>query len=472
MRYDEIVDVVGDFRPEWVSGRGRAADEFVETLQEKFKVLRVPGNVEKLAVDGYSWLPFFKQKLKSFDFVDFARSAAKSYPTQGSYEFCNFFDEAQVKTNGSFYLPSGVNFILVQGGAFDYFIIQSVSSIDGIFLPHERLLINFMHSDLRQVADFFAFCIAHRDEVSDYIDCESYGFFGFVASHGRPYHYLYEIAPYLLEFSRDVRLIYPPGASFLRLGAIFNAVGYDCELGFSDVFSGTILNRSAVFLIGVRFSVADMGLIEKFDQALLSVCPMNLPVDYVDDVVDWCRGALVVWVGVTSQKREWLNQVEGLTSALNVLANRFHKLKIVVDGWTAPVTPTAHDRKQIASDMGVVAEICKGIDPSISVKVSVGLKPLEKIFLASRVDAFIANSSTGSIYVSRFCRKPGVVHSNSKMRLSGHIHYGVTEVDTNLVIDQSVGARTDLLSYSIEVHGFVRQVEEWFVGRFLEYLRD
>ena len=165
-----------------------------------------------------------------------------------------------------------------------------------------------------------------------------------------------------------------------------------------------------------------------------------------------CRPLL--WVGITGQKRSWVEQVEGTAALLNALQKRYSGLGVIFDGWTPPLHNTDYHRQEARNDDRVIQKIIKRLTFNTRGRVGVvaGLPLLEKTSAGLRVDAFLANYTTGSLNVARICAKPGVGHMGRRMAESKHqhIHHHTREISADLVQDVSPpGTATGYVDYSL-----------------------
>ena len=174
------------------------------------------------------------------------------------------------------------------------------------------------------------------------------------------------------------------------------------------------------------------------------------------------------WVGITGQKRCWLEQVEGTAEILNTLYEYYPKLGVVFDGWTPPLTSSDYHRKEARKDNEVIQQIIQKLHFRKDGRFGVvaGLPLLEKIRVGMSVDLFLANYTTGSINVARICKKPGVGHMSSKMshHRSQHIHYATREIDPRFVKDQAdADTLPGYVDYSIPWQAIYNQLIEILV---------
>ena len=154
----------------------------------------------------------------------------------------------------------------------------------------------------------------------------------------------------------------------------------------------------------------------------------------------------LLWVGITGQKRCWLEQVEGTAAILNKLYEHYPNLGVVFDGWTPPLVSgdrSDYHRKESRKDNDVIQEIIKKLPSQKAYGrfgIIAGLPMLEKIRIGMSVDLFMANYTTGSINIARICQKPGVGHMSNKMvqiHKAQHIHY------CTKVIDHGISRKTN-----------------------------
>lgn len=365
-----------------------------------------------------------------------------------------------------------VNFVRFTGCARSFYVLQHVSSIDGIFFPTAKLLFVFKHVAIEHIIDFIALMLERRKSIAEYFRRSSYRFLGYHVSHGRPYHFFYDIAPATLFLRGMLRgkqkLIHSEGDRFAPVARCLGLKVREETLSLAKIRAETVDKGGMYFRVGARFSKASVPLIEEFDALLMHEAAAQLKPKFRREVDAFCGGASVIWVGITAQKRIWAGQTDELARVLNTLA-RAGDIRVVVDGWTCGIDGAVQrDEVQIASDNKVMSALVSALDPAIRTLSSIGLNPLQKIYIARQIEFFITNHSTGSIYVSRFARKPGVTHSSRAMPAEGHIHARVVRVNSAAVTDaiSDPPRRFDLVDYDIApgaVETAVRQMQDLYL---------
>ncbi|NLC36929.1 MAG: hypothetical protein GX772_10900 [Alcaligenaceae bacterium] len=179
---------------------------------------------------------------------------------------------------------------------------------------------------------------------------------------------------------------------------------------------------------------------------------------------------LVLWVGISQQKRAWLNQQEALIEVLTSLHEKHPGFCVIFDGMTADIFE-ASKSADFSADEAVVSSIVRSLPKGIAAYSLVGCGSMEKMHVASKCHFFIANYSTGSMYPARFCRLPGIAHlSNSMLEEVRpiHIHTDTHIVPTDLVVDipDENCERLDFVSYSIDAGDFSAFVKQVLDSRF------
>lgn len=183
-----------------------------------------------------------------------------------------------------------------------------------------------------------------------------------------------------------------------------NALGYGGGDMSQKVRKPTKLQNNDVVAARVREIMEDM------ETSLLNYA-LKGDISNTDSAID--NGAVSIWIGITSSKRSWLQQIEGYTNIVKALASDYHKVNVFVDGVTSAinvVSPKSKDTdvyKLLASNLVSCT--------NINLVSLIGTNYESKIKVCNSVDAFIANGGTGSFVPLRVLRKPGVIHTNTKL---------------------------------------------------------
>ena len=179
---------------------------------------------------------------------------------------------------------------------------------------------------------------------------------------------------------------------------------------------------------------------------------------------------LTLWFGISGEKRMWIEQEDFLPALVQQLKPWFNSFVFMIDGFTQyedtnyhPVTDC--QSSGIMHDLEIVNIIKKKLLPfsNVSIINLVGQTYRKKIQQCQFTDFFIANAGAGQLVPHRFCKKPGILHSNEKHCIfsMGIDNTTVKLVDKSLVTDvgnlfaksekiKQNKNRVGLISYSIQ----------------------
>ena len=185
---------------------------------------------------------------------------------------------------------------------------------------------------------------------------------------------------------------------------------------------------------------------------------------------------LTLWFGISGQKRIWVEQEDFLPALAEQLSPWFDSFTFMVDGFTEyedsnHIPLRGGKATPISQDLEVVNSMREKLSAYSNVLFVnlVGQTYREKIKQCQTVDFFIANAGAGQLVPHRFCRKPGILHSNEKHCVfpTGIDNTSVQLVDKSLVKDvgnlfakntPNQKAGCGLISYSIETQIIIDMV--------------
>ena len=170
---------------------------------------------------------------------------------------------------------------------------------------------------------------------------------------------------------------------------------------------------------------------------------------------------LILWFGICTTKRIWIEEVDFLPHLVQKLSTWYDSFVFLIDGYTV-YEHGIYDNKMIEpiyNDIKLVNTIKNNLSPfsNITIHNLVGNTFREKIRRCQCVDLFITNAGGGQLVPHRFCKKPGILHSNSKHCV---FHTGINNTTVKLVnksLVNDVGnlfgkqVLVGLISYSIDV---------------------
>lgn len=150
---------------------------------------------------------------------------------------------------------------------------------------------------------------------------------------------------------------------------------------------------------------------------------------------------LTLWFGISGQKRIWVEQEKFLPALVEQLKPWFDSFIFFIDGFTQYeyIDTDSNDSTGVNEDLKVVNSIKQQLSSfsNVSVVNLVGKTYKKKIQKCELVDFFVANAGAGQLIPHRFCKKPGILHSNEKhcVFAMGINNTTVKLVDKSLVKD-------------------------------------
>ena len=181
-----------------------------------------------------------------------------------------------------------------------------------------------------------------------------------------------------------------------------------------------------------------------------------------------------LWYGISGQKRIWVEQEDFLPALVEQLNPWFDSFVFLIDGFTQYEDSRysliqGSKETSVNQDIEVINSIQKKLLPyaKVSVNSLVGQTYRNKIQHCSSVDFFIANAGAGQLVPHRFCKKPGILHSNGKHCVfpTGIDNTTVRMVERSNVKDVgnlfARGRRAEtsgsgLISYSIDIQTMIK----------------
>ncbi|XGA79215.1 hypothetical protein OR573_11980 [Halomonas sp. CH40] len=217
--------------------------------------------------------------------------------------------------------------------------------------------------------------------------------YGFLLSQSTPYHFFYDQLKNYIHFKRSAKKV-SFDKSFFCLSKCDLPIDNECVY----LFPTTVGNNQ------LRSGVAK-ELNENMESFIYNNAAKSCTLASHEP------HSLKLWFSITGQKRSWLQQVEGVKNIVAILVSYFDDIELYVDGVTAP------DGKEIrnSDDEAIFCQIEKNVDSRCKVYSLIGKDYRYKIKKCSCADVFIANAGTGCMVPLRFCKKPGVLHSNTKL---------------------------------------------------------
>lgn len=404
---------------------------------------------------------------------EFCIDAVHSATTKGAVIVPDPFGYGMAFSDESYLFGSQINvlrFLSSTGEVF--FLFQHVGSADAIYFPTRNAIVIVRHVDAATVRGFICRFIRSLSRIAEY-SANNRRFLGVIASHGRPYHFYYDVAPAMSDLHHSgvlkkiERIFYYSGGDFCSFKSLYELDVFECQLTADELWAHCVAERGFYFHVGALYDQGRLSSALRFDDELNTYSRKHFIRLQASAPAELLTCYPLLWFGITVEKRSWMEQVDAAVNLLTELKKSYPNVGVVFDGWTSPLHPTARDLEETAKDSGVVEKIVAQLDPGIRVFSVVGADSVQKIFFGKCADVYVGNSGTGGLHVARFAGCPGVAHLNTQMiDVDYHIRKRTRLVDKSLIVDQpdTAGRRMDFISYSLDWRVVYKEVRDILLG--------
>ncbi|HED6595501.1 TPA: hypothetical protein R5Z05_001785, partial [Campylobacter coli] len=123
---------------------------------------------------------------------------------------------------------------------------------------------------------------------------------------------------------------------------------------------------------------------------------------------------LVIWINICTEKRSWINQIEGLIEILNNISKYFSSLKVYIDGLTRYENNIANIKQGFESDVIIYERLCKCLcsNKKIEMVSTIGFNLKEKVALSLSIDLAMGDNGTSPMVPYFICEKPYIVYNS------------------------------------------------------------
>lgn len=321
--------------------------------------------------------------------------------------------------------------------------MQRIYMIDAIILPKKIYSVMqsaYGHSARNNMKSVLA--LLDKNHTYDY---NSARFDGVRAGHSRPHHFFYDQMRVLNVL---INKQYLAADKSLYIERSFYDIGMFARPYQKTEESRGVCIRPIVYsaiAIPPRKSEWSKDTMEKIEKLVYENAISKKKILVLPDV------DLKIWIGVTGQKRSWIEQIEGYANIVNQFRASGYTVALVIDGMTAPHEETIESPE----DQYVADKILGLLDSDVHVTNLIGKDYTAKIQVCQEVDVFIANGGTGCMVPLRFCKKSGVVHSNTQLLFPFDDVYERVKIinQKDIVVDQKTGDSPEqamMISYHIQ----------------------
>ncbi|WP_258934911.1 hypothetical protein [Nesterenkonia pannonica] len=197
--------------------------------------------------------------------------------------------------------------------------------------------------------------------------------------------------------------------------------------------------------------------IERFDEFVLSSRILRHDVQESPSRA----GTLTLAVDVSDEKGTWTTLERDLPRVVRRLGEQLEReVEVLLDGWTLPHTPGTRDLRRVREEKKVADALRERLqEVAARVELLVGASPRDKIQRLAGADVFLSRYGTGSMFVSRMLRRPGVVHHSGLANYEDiHIQGPKVEVLVGEPDAKEPGKRVHTVSYDLSWEDVVERL--------------
>ncbi|WP_338799470.1 DUF6270 domain-containing protein [Pseudomonas monteilii] len=360
-----------------------------------------------------------------------------------------------MKMLGSTYLASR-NFIYFDDMGELAVLVQHHKFCRALYYPTSRLLLKFDTIDLPNSCFdvLHEFCGTRQRQFAQYFSKpEAISSAGLLVSYGRPYHYFYDILPSALTYKDHVKaehdIITIKGGDFFpsyRLFGKSQGLEFDSEEALSDY-----LLKCGKVLILSAYPKSRPKDFAQFDSMIVRESLSMVERDTPELVSKLASADGIYWFGLCVEKRVWKEQVQTIREVIADIIKDHENPLFIFDGLTATQDEGSDFKlKHCETELKLLAQVTADLVPERRTVNLIGEKTQNKITCAHYTSLFLTSFLTDSMYVARFCQKPGIGYGAQSAMHTDHVHFDTYFVPSSWVVDDTKGSRNwSEISYSI-----------------------
>lgn len=344
---------------------------------------------------------------------------------RGFVELPSVYSNHKAKCSFSVY-SAEKNFLrfVDRSGKFFYVIQNPRYFLHSVYLPEDNIIFSTISSKpkILQMLRSFEKDLQEFDDIG--LVERNYNFLGVINGYSRPYHYFRDKVTTLLfleEYLAGVSVLTLQDRAFLRADLING--------GKESMVVGSLnahLHKHRGFALDPAGSFSP-SYRNNMDVAAASIWKKVHTKFESSDIATSIEGrSPVVWFGICSQKRIWINQNSTIASIIDAIVDEYPDALFVFDGLTATVGVDESEFRNTAAAAEIISleDILSRVSKPERVRYLslIGAHAEKKIFVGSKVDFFLSSALTDSIWVAHFNRKRGLAYLSTVANSDEHSH--------------------------------------------------
>jgi hypothetical protein len=348
-----------------------------------------------------------------------------------------------------------------------FYILQDNFAVEAFYYPNSSvvILLNGSFNYKIKIRQLLTQLNVNKEKLNKYYS-KPMNFGGIYCFHQSPYHYYYfKVSSFLSLLEKDLTnvIVYSlKERSYLDLSKISNHVSKDIMLDSLFTIEEQLKNNSFYIKLGEHTSKISSEKFNSCDELLRKYLTSQVYNDQkVNKVKESKTKSYVLWLGLDSGKRTWLEQVDSYKELISELILAGLQITVIIDGWTN-AKGLGTDSPLYTGDKVLANKLMSYFDDTEVAFIDlIGEYAEIKAKIALDVDFFVTSHGTASIWVSRFAGKKGVTHISNAARataISAHIHPKAVLIPESCINDihSENPLSTFHVSYSLSTENFMR----------------
>ena len=252
--------------------------------------------------------------------------------------------------------------------------------------------------------------------TAEHIGCDMPGeFLGANLSQSRPYHTVHDFL-HGLEYLYRQKLVFDvvsnKNFAFINPAQIFDNIANFTALTEQEINDLSREKQGFYIMPCLRY------LSSGYDRKLVNLANvLNAKAGEIIALPNVDRADLLLWIGISAEKRVWKEQIDGLSNIIKLLSKKYN-LCVLIDGYTC--TLDCNTGGSIDKERDVLKAIEQNVPKSVTFISLIGKTMMEKIAWSAKIDVFFTHFLTDSMYVSAIQKKPGVTYCSPYTPTAGN----------------------------------------------------
>lgn len=320
----------------------------------------------------------------------------------------------------------------------DFWIIQYNSNLIGLYLEEHNIFITRLKSEKLKILKYI---LDIKESFTKNRNQNILEFAGIYFGSPRPHHFFADYLSALYQYMTlhgvqnltDVTFYGKKGNFFFPLIGFTNT-SINLELINDDELNLFLIKNNKFIIKMVRGDEQSYDNFNFLEHLICASTFLGRQDKQLVRVLNKLNNSdYVVWIGISSEKRSWLEQKKFIKLLIDYLLKRYKNPTVVFDGITSTI-----DNKNISpSDKAFFSSIRKeNQQTNLNLFLISSFQSYQKLVLATNVDFFISNTGADLLYPAKFALVKGIGYAANAFGQKSSHHYRTFKIDSEWIEDQ------------------------------------